>query len=289
MTGFKVGKCKLTMSKTINLRMILRSKPSFSYQIATILHHRPKTPYFSCFSDLETTHTILCHYIVLLRLSLFCIILQLVTAGCLDDAFLLLFVGNNRNIALPVKGLEALRQVRMREVVSCVHAISIHAGKVLLVELDKTSAELSLVAKLVGEGVGFELPLAGEHVDQKVDEGVHGRQGIVEEDETDDDGVLRVESERLVERSIVDEDGEESKNLEEVGLEKKLSDMTQRSYELRLHTWTTPSCRVVCWSCQCPSSWARTAIISSVSWLSRRVSNRTMRLDQGRPVKKALE
>mgnify|MGYP005989251167 CR=1 FL=1 len=59
---------------------------------------------------------------------MFCILLQLVTAGCFDDAFLLLVVGNNCDIALPVKGLEALRQVRVREVVRCVHAVGVHAG-----------------------------------------------------------------------------------------------------------------------------------------------------------------
>lgn len=96
-------------------------------------------------------------------------------------------------------------------------------------KLDEASAELGLIAKLVGEGIGLELPLAGQHVDQKVDEGVHGRQGIVEEDETNDDGVLSVESERLVKRSVVDEDREESENLEEVGLENmKISDTIQK-------------------------------------------------------------
>lgn len=99
-----------------------------------------------------------------------------------------------------------------------VHPVGIHAAKVLLMELDEAGAELSLVSKLVGKGVGLELPLAREHVDTEVNQSVHGRQGVVEENETDNDGVLGVETKRLVQRSVVDEDREESEDLEQVEL-----------------------------------------------------------------------
>lgn len=68
----------------------------------------------------------------------------------------------------------------------------------------------------------MELVLSAQDVHQKLDNCVHWRKSIREEDEPNDDWELVMESEGLVEGLVVDEDGEEGKNVEEMGLRKSI-------------------------------------------------------------------
>ena len=68
------------------------------------------------------------------------------------------------------------------------------------------------------ELIGLEFVFAAEDVHQELDDCVHWCQSIGEEDEADYDWEFVVEAEGLVERFIVDEDGEEGEDVEEVGL-----------------------------------------------------------------------
>lgn len=59
-----------------------------------------------------------------------------------------------------------------------------------------------------------------EDIHQQLHHRVHGCEGVREEDESDDDGELLVKAEGLVKGAVVDEDGEESEDVECVELEK---------------------------------------------------------------------
>lgn len=127
--------------------------------------------------------------------------LQLISAAGLDDAFLFRglgsLVGNTLSDALrtlPAKSLEALRKVRVGEVVAGVHPVGVHGAEVLDLELEQGAGELLGVAELLGKGVGLELKLAADDVHEQGDDQVHGGEGIREEDEADDDGVLSEEA-----------------------------------------------------------------------------------------------
>ena len=65
---------------------------------------------------------------------------------------------------------------------------------------------------------GLELELSAENVHEQIDDGVGGRQHVGEEDEADDDGEVVVEAKGFVEGAVVDEDGEEGEDVEEVEL-----------------------------------------------------------------------
>ena len=96
--------------------------------------------------------------------------------------------------------------------------VGIHGAKVLDLELDQGASELGIVTKLVGELVGLELKLAAENVHAKLDEGVGRAKNIREEKESNDDRVHRVETKVGIEGVVVDENGEEGEDGEEVGL-----------------------------------------------------------------------
>lgn len=119
-------------------------------------------------------------------------VLQLVAATGFDDTLVLLLA--NSLFALPVQGLEALREMRVREVVARVHPVSIHGAEILNVQLDERSGQLSAHTQVVGELVSLELEGAGDDVQEELDDSVHWREGIGEEEEADDDGVLVVEA-----------------------------------------------------------------------------------------------
>lgn len=145
--------------------------------------------------------------------------LQLFPPAGLDGLVLVLLgIPNNRLTALPVESFEALREMRVGEVVGGVDPVGIHGAEVLDVQLDEGAGEREAHAETLGEGVGLELELAREHVHEQLDDGVHGRQGVGEEDEADDDGVRVVEAERGVQRPVVDEDGEQAEDVKQVGL-----------------------------------------------------------------------
>jgi hypothetical protein len=131
----------------------------------------------------------------------------------------------------------------MREVVACIHPVGIHGAKVLDLQLDQGASKLRRVTQLESELVSLELIPSAEDVHEKFDDCVHGRKSVGKEDETDYDGELLVEAERFVERTIVNEDGEEGKYVEEV----RLSDIsTYYMAKARdLLTWEIPKSLVV--------------------------------------------
>ena len=106
----------------------------------------------------------------------------------------------------------------MREVIGGEHRVSIHSAEVLDLELDQRTGELGVVTKLVGELVGLELEFAAENVHAQLDEGIGGAKNVREEKESNDDGMHSVEAKVGIEGVVVDEDGEEGEDGEEVGL-----------------------------------------------------------------------
>lgn len=150
--------------------------------------------------------------------------LQLITSTGLDNTLLLVAnglisdaVGDTLG-ALPAKGLEALRQMGVREVVAGVHPIGVHGAKVLDLELEKRASKLLGITKLLSEGIGLELELAADDMHKQVDDEIHRSKSIREEDETNDDRVLLEETERGVQRVVVDENREEEEDVESMGL-----------------------------------------------------------------------
>lgn len=119
---------------------------------------------------------------------------------------------------LPVESLQSLGQNGVREVVGGEQPVSIHGAKVLDLELDQGASELGVVAKLVGELIGLELELAAENVHAELDKGIGRAKDVREEKESNDDRVHRVEAKVGIKRVVVDENGEEGENGEEVGL-----------------------------------------------------------------------
>ena len=108
--------------------------------------------------------------------------------------------------------------MRMREVIACVDRIGVEAAQVLGVQLEQRASEIGSVTEIHGELVGLELVLARDHVHTELDNHVEGGERVVEEEEADDDGALGVELEGGVEGAVVDEDGEEGEDVEEMGL-----------------------------------------------------------------------
>lgn len=102
--------------------------------------------------------------------------------------------------------------------VARIHPIRIHGAQILDLQLDERLGELGAVAELLRELVGLELVAPGEDVHEQLDDCVHGRESVGEEDEADDDGELFVEAEGLVEGFVVDEDREECEDIEEMDL-----------------------------------------------------------------------
>ena len=103
--------------------------------------------------------------------------------------------------------------------VAGVQPVSIHGAEVLNVQLEQAAGELGSVTKLLRERISLKLKLARNDVHEVLDDSVHGRQGAGEEDEPDDDGELLVEAVSIVQGLVVDEDREESEDVENVDLE----------------------------------------------------------------------
>jgi hypothetical protein len=151
--------------------------------------------------------------------------LQLITSTGLDNTVLFAVNGlisdtlSNAFGALPAKGLETLRQMGVREVVAGINPIGVHGAKVLDLELEERAGKLLGVTKLLSEGIGLELELAADDVHKQVDDKIHRSKSIREENETNDDGVLLEETERGVQRVVVDENREEEEDVESVSLD----------------------------------------------------------------------
>lgn len=108
-----------------------------------------------------------------------------------------------------------------------VHPVSVHGAEILDVQLDERCGQLSAHTQVVGELVSLELESARDDVQEELDDGVHWREGIGEEEEADDDGVLVVEAKGSIEGAVVDEDREEAKDVEEMSLEGCVNDAIQ--------------------------------------------------------------
>src|SRR5688572_4622995 len=104
----------------------------------------------------------------------------------------------------------------VREVVSSIHPISIHGAKILHMKLDERAGKLETHAETLGESIGLKLEFAREDVHEELDDRIHGRQGVGEEDEANDDGVCVVETKRGVEGLVVDEDGKETEDVKKM-------------------------------------------------------------------------
>lgn len=102
--------------------------------------------------------------------------------------------------------------------VAGIHPIGVHGAQILNLKLEKGTGELLGEAESLGESIGLELKLARKNVHGKLNDKIHGGQGVGEENEANDDGVLSQETESRIQRVVVDEDGEESKDVEEMGL-----------------------------------------------------------------------
>lgn len=177
--------------------------------------------------------------------------LQLVTACNLGDALLVSLsglVGDTLGDALrtlPAEGIKALRKVGVREVVAGVHPVGIHGAEVLDLELEEGAGELLGVSELLGEGVGLELELAGDDVHAELDKEVSRREGIREEDEADDDGVLLEEAKGRVQGVVVDEDREESEDVEQMALRVSVNLEHSDGWLGVVGTWEMPKRLVV--------------------------------------------
>jgi hypothetical protein len=150
--------------------------------------------------------------------------LQLIASTGLDNTLLLVIkrlvsdaLGNTLR-SLPTKGVKSLRQVRVGEVVAGIHPVGVHGAKVLDLEFEERAGELLRVTELLGKSIGLELELAADNVHKQVDDKIHGSKSIGEEDEADDNGVLLEETERRVQRVVIDKDREEKEDVERVSL-----------------------------------------------------------------------
>lgn len=65
----------------------------------------------------------------------------------------------------------------------------------------------------------LELEFPAQNIHQQLHYRVHRREGVGEEDEPNDDGKFPVEAKGLVQGTVVDEDGEEGKDVECVKLD----------------------------------------------------------------------
>lgn len=106
----------------------------------------------------------------------------------------------------------------MREVVASKHPIGLHGAEVLDLKLDQRAGKLGVISKVVRKSISLELVLPAQNVHQQLDDGVHGTENIREEEESNDDGMGLGETEVGIERLVVDEQGEEREDVEEVNL-----------------------------------------------------------------------
>ena len=103
--------------------------------------------------------------------------------------------------------------------VACIHPVRIHCAQILDLKLNQRTSQLCLVSQLLRELIGLEFVTAAEDVHEQLDDCIHWCQSIREEDESDNDGELFVETKGLVEGLVVDENREEGEDVEEMGLQ----------------------------------------------------------------------
>lgn len=143
--------------------------------------------------------------------------LELISACC--SGHISLFpLGVHLLSRLPLERLQSLREDRVREMITGKRPVGIHGAQVLNLELDQRAGEFVIVPKLVGKGIGLELELAAQDVEEKLDNQIGGAKDIREQKEPDDDGLLGSETESGIQRLVVDKRREERKDVEKVQL-----------------------------------------------------------------------
>lgn len=80
---------------------------------------------------------------------------------------------------------------------------------------------------------GLKFELAAQDVHEKLDNSIHWCQSVREQEESNHDGLLVEETERLVQRLVVDEDREERKDVEHVRLQWSANFLIRNRYEER--------------------------------------------------------
>lgn len=137
--------------------------------------------------------------------------LQLFTSACLNRFTLLVHLHDALPalVTVPSEGTQSLAEDRVAEVVARVHPVGVHGAQVLDLQLDKRLGQVAAVAQFLRKLVGLELVAPREDIHQQLDDRVHGRERVREQDEADDDGEFVVEAEGLVKRFVVDENGKE--------------------------------------------------------------------------------
>lgn len=94
------------------------------------------------------------------------------------------------------------------------------------------------------EHTGLKFEFSAENVHEKLHDSIHRSQGVGEEQETNHDRLFVDESEGLVQRLVVDKDGEESENVEHVGLDYIVSDNSPKE---QLNKFVPGQCRRAWW------------------------------------------
>jgi len=102
--------------------------------------------------------------------------------------------------------------------VACIHPIGIHGTQILDLKLDQGTSKLGGITELLCEFIGLEFVASAENVHEELDNGVHWRKGIGEQDEANDDWELSLKTKGLVERVVVDKYREQGEDVEEMSL-----------------------------------------------------------------------
>lgn len=108
----------------------------------------------------------------------------------------------------------------------------------------------------------LELEFAAQNIHEQLHHRVHWRKGVGEKDKAYDDGIFFVEAEGLVEGAVVNEDREESEDVEHMELCSGVSHGAVWPCVGPQHTCAMPNSLVVWLKLQWPSSWPRTATTS---------------------------
>lgn len=106
----------------------------------------------------------------------------------------------------------------MRVMVRRVSPIRVHGAEVLDLELNQALRQILGVTMLGRKLVRFVLKLTRHDAHEQFNNRVERGEDIRKQDESDDDGLLSVETERLVQGAVVDEDGKDSEEPESMSL-----------------------------------------------------------------------
>ena len=78
----------------------------------------------------------------------------------------------------------------MRVCIRTIHPIGIHRAQVLNLQLNKTARQLATVPQPRPKRIRLVLELPAQDIHKKPDDGVDGREDLIEQHEPDDDGLV---------------------------------------------------------------------------------------------------